>query len=94
MECGIKSQVVSLLKRRGWDLGKDELVSNSDELSRKALQLEKKLEIATKALKEYADYGNWWGCLNEDDDIVEEGMFRERGYELANTALKEMEGVK
>lgn len=57
-------------------------------------QLEKKLAIATKALKKYADYGNWWGCLDEDDNIVEEGMFRERGYEPAKEALKEMEGVK
>lgn len=32
-----------------------QLVSKTDESSRKALQLEKKLEIATKALQYYAD---------------------------------------
>lgn len=73
LECGIKSQVVSLLKRWGWGLE-----SKTDESSRKALQLEKKLAIATIALKEYANCKptEWMSCVTADK------------------ALKEMEGVK
>lgn len=58
-----------------------ELVSNSDELSRKTLQLEKRLEISTKALKkiirDYEINGIGYLCVTR-----------------AKEALKEMEGVK
>ena len=55
-----------------------QLVSNSDESSRKALQLEKKLEIATKALKDVS--------LSLWDEM--------ECRSCAKEALKEMEGVK
>ena len=78
LECGIKSQVVSLLKRWGWDLGKDELVSNSDELVQKMHILEKRLEIAAKALSDIEDgYSEATGA-----------------GQTVRQALKEMEGVK
>jgi hypothetical protein len=62
-------------------------------------RLEKKLEIATKALKLYADVGNWCDCLSwngftEDSEVVEDGQFGENGYEPAHKALKEMKKVK
>lgn len=65
----------------------------------KEIELEKKLEIATKALKLYADDGNWCNCLSwngfiEDNEVVKDGQFGENGYEPAQKALKEMEGVK
>lgn len=50
------------------------------ELSSKNEQLEKKLKIATKALKEYADKDKWEHCSPDWRDAEE--------------ALKEMEGVK
>ena len=80
LECGIKSQVVSLLKRRGWDLGKDGLVSNSDELSRKTLQLEKKLEVALEVLGIIAMHSK------DTVDAVQAAC--------AISQIKEMEGVK
>ena len=62
-------------------------------------QLEKQLEIATKALKEYANEENWddirsYNFSIDDTYFVEKAEFREKGYELAKKALKEMEGVK
>lgn len=67
-------EVVKLEKR---------LVSNSDESSRKALQLEKRLEIATKALEEIKvrSQRDW----NEYDCM---GCARKALYDI------EMEGVK
>lgn len=69
------------------------------QLVSKTEQLEKKLDIATKALELYADDGNWCNCLSwngfmEDNEVVEDGQFGEYGYEPARKALKEMEGVK
>ena len=52
--------------------------------------LEKRLEIATKALKEYADRTNWiegnFMCVYDGKSFADE--------ESADKALKEMEGVK
>ncbi|MBO7696898.1 MAG: NUMOD4 motif-containing HNH endonuclease [Methanobrevibacter sp.] len=64
--------------------------------------MEKKLEIATKALKDYAEEGNWCDCSDWNDmvyqnDLVrccENGMFGKDGFKPAQKALKEMEGVK
>ena len=52
--------------------------------------LEKKLAIATKALKEYADQDKWSYC-SEDIDYF---YSTEPGYRNAEKALKEMDGVK
>lgn len=51
-------------------------------------RLQKKLAIATKALKEYAEDTYWWSTK-----YIDEAIFRERGYEIAQKALKEMEEV-
>ena len=57
--------------------------------------LEKKLEIATKALKQYAEEGNWDDCRSynfyiDDMALVEKAQFGEKGYEPAQKALKEI----
>lgn len=70
-----------------------------NELENENMKLKKQLVIATKALKEYAEEGNWDDCRSynfyiDDMDLVEKAQFGEKGYELANKALKEMEGVK
>ena len=56
------------------------------------VELENKLEIAKKALKEYADQGNWSDCLSwngwkEDSIIVQKAQFGENGYTVAEEAL-------
>ena len=61
-------------------------------------RLQKKLDIAVKALKEYADEGSWCDCLSwngwmEDSEVVCGGQFGENGFEPAQKALKEMEEV-
>ena len=53
-------------------------------------RLQKKLDIATKALKEYADKNKWHYC-SED---IEYFYTTKDGWYDAEQALKEMEGVK
>lgn len=52
----------------------------------KEIELEKKLEIATKALKVYANTNTWCLCNKLDCSYVDGSV--------ACIALKEMEGVK
>lgn len=73
----------------------NELLDKAKEYKR----LQERLTIATKALKEYADDGNWddirsYNFYIDDTYFVEKAEFREKGYEPAKKALKEMEGVK
>lgn len=57
------------------------------QLLEKNKQLEKRLEIATKALKEYDNKLNW--------DIRGVSFMKyNKGFTIARKALKEMEGVK
>lgn len=56
--------------------------------------LEKKLEIATKALKEYADSSNWYETDDFGISAVDQFACDDYGYNIAQEALKEMEGVK
>ena len=58
-------------------------------------QLQKKLDIAIKVLKEYADEGNWCNCLSwngfmEDSEVVCDGQFGEKGFVPAKNALLKM----
>ncbi len=59
-------------------------------------ELEKKLEIAIKALKKYADKKNWEDCYinipNKGNlcDVLINGAFKVNGFEKAQQALKEM----
>ena len=55
--------------------------------TQKEIELEKKLEIATKALKRYEDKQNW-------DIRGVSFMKHNKGFTIARKALKEMEGVK
>lgn len=56
-------------------------------LEDKVKRLQKQLEIATKALKEYEDKQNW--------DIRGVSFMKyNKGFTIARKALKEMEGVK
>lgn len=62
-------------------------------------QLQNKLDIATKALKEYANEENWRTAttiINTDYFEFEQSMYglKHSGFEEAQQALKEMEGVK
>ena len=66
-----------------------------DELVSKTEQLEKKLEIAKEALEYYADDICWLGTtLNNSVGYYEKAFLEDNGYETAQKALKEMEGVK
>ena len=62
-------------------------------------KLQKRLEIATKVLKEYANEENWRTAttiINTDYFEYECSMYglKDSGFEEAQRALKEMEGVK
>lgn len=46
------------------------------------------LAIATKALREYAEDTYWWSTK-----YMDEAIFREKGYEIAQQALKEIDLV-
>ena len=51
-------------------------------------KLEKKLEIAVKALEEYANQDNWTNCLTfEDTNIVDLGLYGYYGFTEAQEAL-------
>lgn len=70
-----------------------------NELENENMKLKKQLAIATKALEQYADEGNWddirsYNFAIDDTYFVEKAEFREKGYELAKKSLKEMEGEK
>lgn len=60
-----------------------------DECSRRC-ELERKLAIATKALKEYS-WGNNWLDAGARGQVF---LPTKRGYSIADKALDEMEGVK
>ena len=64
------------------------------ELVSKNEQLEKQLEIATKALKEYADSSNWYETDDFGISAIDQFACDDYGYNIAKTALEEMEGVK
>lgn len=55
----------------------------------KEIELEKKLEIAVKALEKYADKKNWEDIENYDEYYVY-AQFKPCGYEIAQQALKEI----
>lgn len=56
------------------------------------IELEKKLDIAVKALKKYADTNNWGLGLfnNEVRDFFKVKLIN--GFDVAKKALKEIEG--
>lgn len=57
------------------------------------IELEKKLEIAVKALEFYAHENSWVDCRDKySDDVYEESLFFSKGYEQAQQALKEIKG--
>ena len=62
------------------------------ELVRKSEQLEKKLEIATKALKDYANSDEWE--LVDSKNVYWSRKRFPYPWRIAGKALKEMEGVK
>lgn len=66
------------------------MVDEKEEYVRKIERLEKQLEIATKALKEYADQDKWSYC-SEDIDYF---YSTKPGYRDAEKALKEIKEVK
>lgn len=85
----IKLQIEDLLPKKKKDSkNKTRHTEQSyNESMQKIHKLEKKLEIATKALKKYSDRTNW--------DIRGISFMKySKGYPLARKALKEMEGVK
>lgn len=56
------------------------------------IELEKKLEIAVKALKYYAK-ADWWNdAIDDEDNLYKKGAFENYGYLQAQQALKEIEG--
>lgn len=59
------------------------------------IELEKKLEIAVKALEEYANQDNWTNCLTfEDVDIVDLGLYGYYGFTEAEEALAKIKEIK
>ena len=60
------------------------------------IELEKKLDIAVKALKIYANPYSWDDCIMnfiayDEKEIVKMGCFASHGFETAQQALKEIE---
>lgn len=61
-------------------------------------KLKKQLEIAVKALKEYADTHRWSDCYlhqenNELDDFFTQGLYDQYGYSTAEEALKDIKQI-
>lgn len=54
------------------------------------IQAKQDLEIATKALEEYADEDMWENCCKWDIEYMQ-GLFLEHGYEIAKEALEQIE---
>lgn len=85
----------------------NELRENATEEQRKGLsilysmfyeciELKKKLDIATKALEEYADECWWVDCTMSSDNyeyVHEKCAWRIKGYKTAQEALKEIDLV-
>jgi hypothetical protein len=66
------------------------------ELVTKCHRLEKQLDIATKALREYSNENSWVDCKTVDDDfeyIERKCAWYTYGYETAQKALKEIDLV-
>lgn len=57
-------------------------------------RLQEQLEIAKKALKEYADSSNWYETDDFGISAVDQFACDDYGYNIAKKAIKEMEGVK
>lgn len=56
--------------------------------------MKKQLDIAVKALKEYADRSNWYETDDFGISAIDQFACDDYGYNIAEEALKEMEGVK
>lgn len=54
------------------------------------IQAKQDLEIARKALEEYADEDMWENCCKWDIEYIQ-GLFLEHGYEIAKEALEQIE---
>ena len=82
--------------------GSDVLVTTLEKCQKivhENVELKNKLEIARKALEEYADQGNWQDCLDwngymEDSFVVEIGRFDKNGYTTAEEALEKIKEKK
>ena len=99
----LKKEIDSLKEQIHSMLFTDDVVQERyDKAVQKMHILEKRLAIATTALKEYAEEGNWCDCSDWNDMVYqndcmgccENGMFGKDGFKPAQKALKEMEGVK
>lgn len=53
-------------------------------------QSQKDLEIARKALEQYADEDMWENCCKWDVEYIQ-GLFLEHGYKIAKEALEQIE---
>lgn len=67
--------------------------------SDREIELEKKLEIAVKALEEYADPYKWDNCIMkfiayDQQEIVNNGCFTSNGFEKAQEALAKIKEIK
>ena len=59
------------------------------------IELEKKLEIAVKALEHYANENSWVDCRKTyNDNIYREALFFSQGYKAAQKALAKIKEIK
>lgn len=67
-----------------------ERLKNQNKKTDREIELEKKLKIAVKALKKYANRKNWQD-IELYDMYCFAAQFKSCGYEIAEKALKEIE---
>lgn len=70
------------------DDGSDGFTSNRE------IELEKKLEIAVKALEEYANEYSWYNYENWNNEVYVKCIFDNYGYEKAQEALAKIKEIK
>lgn len=59
------------------------------------IELEKKLEIAVKALEYYANENSWVDCRHTyNDKVYREAFFFSQGYKAAEKALAKIKEIK
>lgn len=95
--CKMTTEEMMEFYKNAWDKERENsnrLCMLKDEAIEKMIRLQKRLAIATKALKEYADRSNWYETDDFGISAVDQFACDDYGYNIAEKALKEMEGVK
>lgn len=95
----LEEEIISLKKEYQAECNRaDELEDSLQTSWQNESKLKKQLEIAIKALKEYADTHRWSDCYlhqenNGLDDFFTQGLYDQYGYSTAEEALKDIKQI-